>query len=96
MALSSLFHKESDKKLWILQPKACQPDDDPWASRWDMCYGQIIQAKTALAARKLANQGVGAEKGHHPNVWLNPKYTSCQMLKLTDDEHVIMVSFVNG
>jgi len=68
-------------KLYILKPKEKW---DPW---YDKCFGMVVRASNPRQARLLASKGCGAEE---EEVWMNPDYTSCSLLKDEGPSGIVM------
>jgi hypothetical protein len=85
-------------KLYLLRPKACLKVDDPWDPWYDKCFGFVIRASCEDDARKLAQEHAGDEaRGEtfdkKKTVWLQPKYTSCEVLSNTGESGIVIQDF---
>jgi hypothetical protein len=71
-------------KLWLLRPRDDLPDqDDPWWSRHDKVHGFVVRAQTEQQARDIAHrnaQGENRSPALTEAPWLDPKYSTCQLL----------------
>ena len=81
-------------KLWILKPNDNLPVDNPWSPWYDKVFGFVIRAKTEKEAREMANNKAKDEnKEGVKNVWLNPKYSKCIVLRNIGKIEIIMRDF---
>lgn len=84
-------------KLWILEPVSrLSKYDNPWEPWFDKCFGFVICAETEEEARKIASLNGRDEirKDLYSHIegdaWLNPKYSTCKLLKPGDKAEVVM------
>lgn len=82
-------------KLWRLQPQEDRPEGhDPWATRYDCCYGFVVRAPDETAARRLASAAmIGDER---PGAWLDPCLSECRELTTEGDPEVLLRDFLHG
>lgn len=91
--------------LFLLKPIHTE-GDDPWSYEYDACFGFVVRAENETEARLLAHNnagdenddcdGVGRRKSNTTTPWLDPKYSTCVVLKKDGDAGVIIKDFVNS
>ena len=74
-------------KLWILH----RLKD---TAGYDICWGLVVRASSASAARKCADAYIPNDG--EKNFWLNPKNSSCEPLTYSGPAGVIMEDFLAG
>lgn len=77
-------------KLWLLAAREGLPEgDNPWSPWNDACIGFIVRAETETDARILAQMQSGNESSgvwlgqivaNTKTPWLEPKYSTCEVL----------------
>ena len=95
-----------DMNLYILRPmKKLKKNDNPWSPWYDKCFGFVISAQSEKRAREIAQENAGDEErdtflsqkvSDTTTPWLDPKYSTCEILKPEDQEGVIMMDFASA
>ena len=86
--------------LWLLRPVDNLPDsDNPWHPWYDKCFGMVVRAETEEEARTLAHRAGGDENrgefldlqvANSTTPWLDPQYSTCEVLHRNGDSEVII------
>ena len=90
-------------ELWILRPIEGLPEgDNPWQPWCDKAFGFVVRAETQKEARTLAHNDAGDEnRGEFLNKetsktkspWLDPKYSTCDILSAEGEAMVVIKDF---
>jgi len=92
-------------RLWIIEPRDgviarsnCRKEN-PWWPPEDKYYGFVVAAPTEARARHLAH--LETKDNHYSDhykrgVFLDPEWTSCEVLTDGSEEAVIMSNFYHG
>lgn len=79
--------------LYLLRPIR-DAIDDPWGSWYDKCFGFVIRAENEAHAREIADLNAGDEnRTSKPNAWLDPDYSTCEILDGSGDAGMVMQDF---
>lgn len=82
-------------KLFLLRPKSFAP----FYGEWDRSEGFVIRAESESRARQLAAITTADPEGpckQNYEVWINSKYSTCDLLTCDGDECVIMEDYISG
>ena len=89
--------------LYILRPEeGLVAEDNPWSPWYDKCFGFVVRATSEEAARKLAQEKAGDEKrgeflkqkiSNTKTPWLDPKYSTCEVLEAEGEIGIVMEDF---
>lgn len=86
-------------KIWILLSVENLPENDnpvdPWNSRGDKKFGFVIRAETEEKARNFAHKVSGNGNRSPRQLWLDSKYTSCNVITNKGQPGILMIDF-NG
>lgn len=81
-------------KLWLLSARKDLPDEiNPWNPWYDRTFELVVRAKSEEAARRLAHENGGPENGVHgctKEPWLDPNYSTCEVLTAKGRAGVIL------
>jgi len=79
-------------RLWLLQARddLTQTSGDPWGSGYDKRFGVAVRAESLIAARKLCHETEYDSTLKNTEVWLHPKYSTCEQIKEDGPEEVIL------
>ena len=79
--------------IYILRPSSV--NTDPWSPWYDKSFGFIVRAENEENARKIADENSGDENGEHgiEHPWIDPQYSSCNILYSEGEECLIMEDF---
>lgn len=95
-------HLVMENKLYLLQAnlESLDRNDNPWYPVANTVTQQVIRAESVAAARQLAHESGGEENEYAQDServfapgwgpWLDPKYTSCEVLSADGDAKVIL------
>lgn len=81
--------------IYILKPFGLKPHWEPW---YDKAFGFVVVANSETKAREIASEYAGDEdrtdscKKREVSVWLDPKITSCRILR-RDKEKLVLRDF---
>lgn len=91
-----------ETELYLLQATthSLELDDNPWYPVENKVFRMLIRATTVQEARQLAHENAGEENEYSQDSektfapgwgpWLDPKYTSCEVLSADGDAKVIL------
>lgn len=86
-------------KLYLLRPVGYTvhndtvPKDSIWDPWYDKAFGFVISASSPNEARALAHARGGDENRSLLNPWLDPKQSTCTILKPTKESQIIIRDF---
>jgi hypothetical protein len=92
-------------RLWLLRPRpdVLAREAHPWEPPFEKVFGLVVRAKDAATARALAqsqagHEGLGIyrqlgadEEQVASEVWLDPEWTSCEVLDGAGVDEVVLV-----
>lgn len=80
------------KRIYILKPVDVG-EGSAWDSVYDKAFAFIVCAGSENEARTLADQQAGDENQEVYKIWLDDRYTSCEILKPGEKSEVILRDF---
>ena len=63
---------------------------------WDCNHGFVVRAKDELAARTLAQSQLADEYGESKEFWLDPKFSTCEVITTKGAAEIILNDFNAG
>lgn len=76
---------------------------NPWDPWYDKAFGFVVRAETEKEARQFIGKEAGDETrngspggGERPDVWTNPKFSSCVELTAEGDKGIIIRDFASA
>jgi hypothetical protein len=81
-------------KLWLLRPINQNAEDGPWDPWYDRCFGFVVRAESADAARRIAAPEGGSENPHYCRAdgspWLDEALSSCVELSADGAAEIVI------